>query len=254
MGMQFSFAAKLSLALCVLTAPLLHAAEPAHKIRLAIYDAKGSFGKGVPCICTEINKSADMSVTKVKPQEIRDGILTNFDVVAFTGGSAGAQSEALGAEGRAKVKEFVEQGGGYLGICAGAYLACVTDKSDLGVIAARTVSPKWQRGEGTVQIALNENGKKFFNETNEVFDIHYQNGPILKPAKSDTLPAFQTLASFHTEIAENKTPVGIMVNSPAIVSSTCGQGRVIVISPHPEQTEGLEHFVSAAVQWLGAGK
>ncbi|MFM8468785.1 MAG: hypothetical protein ACKODH_02260 [Limisphaerales bacterium] len=44
-----------------------------------------------------------------------------------------------------------------------------------------------------------------------------------------------------------------MVNSPAIVAGNCGKGRVLVSSPHPEQTPGLEHFVPKAVRWV-AGK
>ena len=52
------------------------------------------------------------------------------------------------------------------------------------------------------------------------------------------------------EMAENGTPAGVMVNSPAIIAGRSGQGRVLCISPHPEQTEGLENIVHRAVQWV----
>ncbi|MGZ4986751.1 MAG: BPL-N domain-containing protein, partial [Limisphaerales bacterium] len=61
---------------------------------------------------------------------------------------------------------------------------------------------------------------------------------------------FKTLAVFRTEKAENGSPVGAMVNSPAIVTSTCGKGRVVVISPHPEQSEGTQSMIPAAIKWL----
>jgi hypothetical protein len=40
-----------------------------------------------------------------------------------------------------------------------------------------------------------------------------------------------------------------MVNSPAIAASRCGKGRVVFISPHPEQTPGLEDLVRRAAAW-----
>ena len=80
--------------------------------------------------------------------------------------------------------------------------------------------------------------------------MRYVNGPILVPAGVDLLPDFQPLAHFRTELAKNDTPVGLMVNSPAIVAGNCGKGRVLVSSPHPEQTPGLEHFVPKAVRWV----
>ena len=41
-----------------------------------------------------------------------------------------------------------------------------------------------------------------------------------------------------------------MVNSPALVSGVCGKGRVILCSPHPEQTAGLEPLIiSQSAGW-----
>ena len=45
-----------------------------------------------------------------------------------------------------------------------------------------------------------------------------------------------------------------MVNSPAMVQGRFGQGRVLISSPHPEQTPGLEIAVEHAVRWLGTRK
>lgn len=43
--------------------------------------------------------------------------------------------------------------------------------------------------------------------------------------------------------------VRLGVGTPAIACGTCGEGRVIVFSPHPEQTKGLEWLVERAVRW-----
>jgi len=84
--------------------------------------------------------------------------------------------------------------------------------------------------------------------------VKYANGPVMEPAGSPDLPDFTTLAVFKTETAENGTPAGIQVNSPAILSGTYGEGRVVGISPHPEQSEGLEHIVPRLLRWSITGE
>lgn len=218
-------------------------------IKVALYNDVGAAGKGVPCVCTELGKYPDIEVTKVSAEQIRNGILDNFDVVAFTGGTASAQARTLKEQGRANVKKFVEKGGGYMGICAGAYLACNGFDWAVGVLDAKTVSPKWQRGEGTVEMELTPEGQKLLGQTNKIFAVKYENGPIIKH-NSGLLPTYKPLATFRTEKAENGSPVGAMVHSPAIVTSTCGKGRVVVISPHPEQSPGAQSMIPAAIKWL----
>ena len=220
-------------------------------IRVALYEDTGASGKGVPFVCTELGECGDVNVTKVSAKQIRDGVLKDFDVVVFTGGGASTQAKTLGDQGRANVKHFVENGGGYMGICAGAYLACNGFDWAVGVLDAKTVSPKWQRGMGMVQIELNSDGQRLLKQTGKNFEVKYENGPIITHGKG-LLPGFKTLAVYRTEKAENGSPVGAMVNSPAIVTSTCGKGRVVVISPHPEQSKGAESMIPAAIKWLGA--
>lgn len=49
--------------------------------------------------------------------------LAGLEVLVVPGGWAPYQIEALGEDGPGAIRSFVEQGGRYLGICAGAYLA-----------------------------------------------------------------------------------------------------------------------------------
>ena len=42
----------------------------------------------------------------------------------FAGGQTGGYVEALGEKGAEMIQHFVEAGRAYLGVCAGAYLAC----------------------------------------------------------------------------------------------------------------------------------
>ena len=220
------------------------------KIKIALYKGPGTGGNGPPDLIKTLNDSnATTSIVEVSPDEIRAGVLTNFDIVIFAGGSGSQEAKAIGPEGREQVKQFVGRGGGYIGICAGAYLATSGYPWSLDIINARTLSPKWQRGRAVVKMELTSEGEKIIGGSNHV-DVIYHQGPIVGPADVATLPPYEPLAFFRTEVASNDTPKGIMINSPAIFAGTFENGRVVCISPHPEQTAGLEYIVPQAVKWV----
>ena len=237
---------------CCLTSLLLGfglltaAAEP---IKVAVYDDKGAAGKGIPSVEAILGRTPDIKVTKLKGAEIAAGGLKGYDLVMFTGGSGSAEAAGLGEKGREEVREFVRNGGGYVGICAGAYLACSGFEWGIGVLNAKTVSPKWRRGQGDVKIDGEAFGEKLSERA-----VRYANGPIIKPDERKDLPAYEKLITFRTELAQNDTPVGVMVNAPAMVSASFGLGRVFTSSPHPEQTVGLEPLVEKAVRWTARTK
>lgn len=216
-------------------------AEP---INVAVYDDKGATGKGIPSVEAILGKTADIKVTKLKGADIAAGGLRGYDLVIFTGGSGSAEAAGLGKKGREEVREFVRNGGGYVGICAGAYLACSGFEWGIGLLNAKTVSSKWRRGQGDVKITGEAFGEKFSERI-----IRYANGPIIMPDLRQDLPSYEKLMSFQTELALNDTPVGVMVDAPAMVRGTYGLGRVFTTSPHPEQTLGMENLVEKAVRW-----
>jgi glutamine amidotransferase-like uncharacterized protein len=224
-------------------------AEDAKPIRVALFDDAGSAGKGVPKVKEQLGKAGDMQVTIVKGPDIAAGVLTNYDVVIFTGGSGSKQAASLGEGGREEVRKFVKSGGGYVGICAGAYLACSGFSWGVGVLDARTVSDKWMRGTGNVEIEVTEKGKTITDLSTNKQEIKYANGPIIKPNGRDDIPDYEPIAFFRTELAKNGTPKGVMVDSPAMARGEFGKGRVIISSPHPEQTAGMEGFSEHAVRW-----
>jgi glutamine amidotransferase-like uncharacterized protein len=218
-------------------------------IKVAVYEDKGATGKGIPCVTEIMSRTDDIKLTRLKGADIAAGGLRGYDLVMFTGGSGSAEAAGLGEKGREEVRDFVRNGGGYVGICAGAYLACSGFEWGVGILNAKTVSSKWRRGQGEVKVEGEAFGDKLTDR-----GVRYANGPIIKADVRKDLPAFETLVSFRTELAENDTPVGVMVNAPAMVRSSYGLGRVFTSSPHPEQTAGLENLVVQAVRWTARTK
>jgi putative intracellular protease/amidase len=244
----------LAAALLFLASVLSVAAD--RPLRVALYADAGAGSGGISTVHGQLEQSGNIEVVRVKGEEIAQGVLSSgFDVVVFTGGSGSRQGNTLGEEGRENVRNFVREGGGYVGICAGAYLACTGFSWGVGVLDAKTVSPRWRRGRGNVQVEVTAAGEEVSGISPGIHDVRYANGPILAPHGRDDIPPFETVAYFRTELAENDTPVGVMVDAPAIVRGIFGEGRVVVSSPHPENTEGLDGtFAPAAVRWAAGSR
>lgn len=93
------------------------------RLRVALYKGPGTGGAGPPNLMNRLNHPPESSITEISPEEIQKNVLTNYDVVIFGGGSGSKEAAAIGEVGRSNVVQFVSNGGGYVGICAGAYLA-----------------------------------------------------------------------------------------------------------------------------------
>ena len=225
------------------------APEKPAKLRIALYKGPGTGGAGPPNMISRMNNPPETSITEVSPEEIQAGVLTNYDVVIFGGGSGSKEAAAIGEVGRSNVVAFVSNGGGYVGICAGAYLCTAGYSWSLKILNVKTVSPKWQRGRTTLEMELTPAGQKILGSSTTNLAVVYHNGPVVQPAELFNLPPFETLAYYRTEVASNGTPAGVMVNSPALIAAPYEKGRVVFCSPHPEQTKGLEDIIPRAVQW-----
>ncbi len=221
----------------------------AKPVKVAIYDGGGSSKSGQDSVKTAVASIPGSEATFISPADMGTTDLKAYDVVVFCGGSGSAQSKAIGEAGLNNVREFVRGGGGYVGICAGAYLACANYDWSLGILNASTVSSKWQRGAGFLDLEVTESGHAMLGDVKGTFKVRYHNGPIIKPADRAGLPAYVPVTLFRAEVAENNTPVGVMINSPAQATGLFGQGRVFISSPHPENTPGLEHLIPRALLW-----
>jgi len=224
-------------------------------IRVAVYQGPGA-GPSRANVISALGAAKGtpaLQISHLSPAEIRRGKLKDFDVLIHPGGSGGGQGRALEAPGREAVREFVRNGGGFIGICAGAYLATDDYEWSLGLIEARAIDRKhWARGTGTVEVELSPAAKIFFGAGAERLAIHYAQGPLLGRREWDNphAPEYESLALYRTEIAKKGAPEGIMAGTSAIVRANFAQGRVFAFSPHPEMTDGLGFMVERAVSWV----
>lgn len=226
--------------------------EISKPLSIAIYGGLGTGEEGVRNVKENIQSTLGLQVVELSPEDIANKDLASFDVIIFSGGSGSKQAETIGEKGKENLKSFIENGGGYLGICAGAYLATSGFDWALHIVSAKTISQtEWKRGKGFVDLELTGDGTEIFGDVDEIFKCRYSSGPLFQSIKSGDLPPFKTLAHFRSEISENGVTEGVMVNTPAIISAEYKKGKVLLMSTHPENTPGLEHMIPRALMWIG---
>jgi len=254
--MSFRRFASFVVALALLSLVRLSTAEDASpekvskSIRVAVYHDTGVSEK-VAGLIELLKTHAELQVTKVNGNDVRTGKLQDIDVVLFPGGSGSGEAKSLEEAGRNEVRSFVDRGGGYLGICAGAYLASADYDWSLHILDATVLDrAHWARGSGDVEVSLTTTGQKLLGANSDRQTILYWQGPLLAPAGKSEIPDYETLGTFATEIAKNGAPKGVMPGPTAIARGTFGTGRVFCFSPHPERSEpAVQGHVLKAIQW-----
>ncbi len=222
------------------------------RVRVAIYDDLGATASATRNMERVLGDYEQVITRRVSSLDVQAGALSQFDVVLHPGGSGSGQARSLGELGRAKELAFVREGGGYLGVCAGAYLAACNYDWSLALIDAKTVDTKnghWRRGRAQLEIELTSTGLSLFGERAPVLEIKYANGPIFAPGERAEIPDYETLAIYRGEVAENGTSKGVMPGTPALIRGPFGEGRAVAFSPHPEASVSLQSFIRDAVLW-----
>ena len=223
-------------------------------IKVAILDDEGCIGGCISetFVCFDDQKEQAFFARRVNAVEVRGGALTAFDVVMLPGGSANKQTRGLQEAGRKAVREFVAAGGGYVGICAGAYMGASEPKHyGLGLASVRCADTKhWRRGGGQpVDVSVTQQFRDLTGRKETKGRIFYMNGPLLEEMQVEGLPKVQPLLRFVSDIHDNDAPAGVMPGKLAGLKTVYKAGRVVLFSVHPELTYGHEGTVVKSVIW-----
>jgi len=241
-------------------------------IRVAVYAEAGHPHGAGPQNLERILAPPDFAVVFLTPQEIIQGIAPKFEVIMFPGGTGPRQANALGEEGRQAVRGFVESGGGYVGICAGAWLAR-NAPNRLGLVdvefsfARDGRSYRGQQRQVILRVSGDREAREVFQEfaapTHEYMKYvmaTYRNGPMFGPRRRGRNAApVATLCTFVQDywgIRPGKDQ-RVEEGAGAAIAGRYGKGRVVLFSPHFEsdKTPELHPYVIRAVQWAaGRGR
>ncbi len=144
--------------------------------------------------------------------------LKGCGVLIMPGGQTEQILSGLGSDGLEEIREFIRNGGGYVGICSGAYLAAETVEvpgrpTGLGVM---DIKNRREAGEKirTIEVLAPEHA--IFAGCTRAIDLWYQNGPAMEPGHG-----VEALARYED-------------GAFAVACCSYGKGTVVVFSPHPE--------------------
>jgi hypothetical protein len=224
-------------------------------LRVAIFSDPTGGSTDADCIQATVSilsTNSGFAPSTISAASIRTGGLAAYDVVMFPGGGGTAQATALQQTGCAAVEQFVANGGGYVGTCAGAYLAALgynPQTSWLQIVDAQIIDvTHWNRGVGFAQVHIVCTNNPILAGFSEYITARYVNGPLLGPGNSPNLPDYEEDAVYVTDIHDNG-PAGIMPGTTCMTCSTYQWGRCVLFSFHPELTPGLEQLDARAVKW-----
>ena len=218
---------------------------------LALYDAEGVGYYGSTLLERVVDETTlDARTVAVCPEDIREGILDRCSGVLFPGGTGRGIAEALHPDGVARVREFVARGGGYFGVCAGAYFAASGRPEYTGMIPLKHGQP-WEKGHAQLKVGLTPEGVALLGEEFAHVETPYHCGPVFPELAPNGQPApVSILATFESPSTDAKGVVrNEMVGTPAILSMPWQQGRIVIISPHPEAKPALYPLVARAIGW-----
>ncbi|HEX7468383.1 MAG TPA: BPL-N domain-containing protein [Methanobacterium sp.] len=210
--------------------------------KVLIFNGSGVMESSVDGIVDCLNDSNNQNISKNNKFQystttvINSNTLSGYDVLIMPGGEASDYIDSDDIDSQS-IKQFVQNGNGYIGICAGAYAASNYVSGEYsGWGLAPEVTTFTENYEGLLQISRTDFGSKILNSS--LTDIHIQNGPAMATNNSQII-----MATF----ADNNTGYQ---NYAAIIGDTYGSGRVILSGPHPEMNPENPQLLTNMVLWV----
>jgi glutamine amidotransferase-like uncharacterized protein len=165
-------------------------------------------------------------------------LIGNFRGLFMPGGWAGNYNQAINSAGDQHIRDFINQGGAYIGMSAGAFYAC-----DITIWEGDVLDYPSDIFDGDCIGPIDEIAPwpEYVMTTMNIDQSHEAN--LYEPVQRDVLyygePYFvahqgQEMLTMATWIVP-ANPVAD--GAPGIISFNYGQGRVVLVGPHPEIEE-----------------
>ena len=217
------------------------------RVRTLFYTDNGALGAGMLKLARLLCSAPMLEVSFVKGVDLRKGALNRADLLVCPGGGSGRQLKAMGPEGAKAVLEFLRRGGGYLGVCAGAYNTLPVPVR-LGVLPFEAI-PRASGTDSKVSVEITKRGAEVMGIPAGAVRAKFNGGPIMRPragawphGKGEVLALYKSTVSW-----VNRPAHQAFFDSPAIIYGNYGKGRVIGISFHPEKMPATSYIIPGAV-------
>ena len=223
-------------------------------IRVAYYIGDGPRGAWAVEWIRLLDSSPDIDLFFVDGAGVRRGDLANADLLVMAGGWTPAIYNSIGGEaGCEKLREFIRNGGGYIGTCAGAYFAqSGGDFAPHANFAPVDSVGKWERGEhAEVVVQFSERAKELAVIEPGPRKVNYYNGPLMAPSKTPPEGARGEIVAVYdcaySRFGGHKTS---MKGKGAVFAGTFGKGKTFISSFHPESERVTHDIIVGGFRYL----
>lgn len=226
---------------------------PSEPIAVGVFDGYGGAQTCIWETVAALQLDPEMTVRTITTSDIANHVLDSLDAIVIPGGGGKRQYMNLGARNQQRIKDFIADGKGAVGICAGAYLFSNTPGySCIAVNGAQAIDIEHDnRGHGMAKFTLNEEGEKIFPELSgyDTCYVIYYEGPVFVKNNTDTLD-YKTLAIMESDVhEEGNAPANMTNNKPFFIANSYGKGRIFSSIAHPEATPGMMWLIPRMVRW-----
>ena len=164
---------------------------------------------------------------------IQQGCLDNTSLLIMPGGADLYYCEKLNGDGNKIIRDFVSNGGSYLGLCAGAYYGCsslnwnmceIAGSRELSLYEGCATGPvfDWIENSDSIYKGSWKSSVKIETNGSLSFQSLYDGGPVI----SEPINNNSNVIARYTDLLD--TP-------PAIIGGTFEEGRYVLSSPHIEK-------------------
>ena len=222
-------------------------------ITVGVFDGHGGAQTCIWETLAALRLDPGIQARTITSAEIAEGILDSLDAIVIPGGSGSRQYLNLGSENQKRIRDFIADGHGAVGICAGAYLFSNTPGyACMALNGAQAIDIEHDnRGHGLSKFTLNEEGKKIFPElsSRDTCYVIYYEGPVFIPSAPDSI-RYTLLATMQSDVhEEGNAPAGMTNGKPFFIANQYGKGRVFSSIAHPEATPGMMWMIPRMIRW-----
>lgn len=221
--------------------------KSAAPVRVALFVDCGARSNGAYSWLRLTTLSKELQTFPVDAKMIQEGALDHADLILMPGGYSVTESKMLGETGRAKVKEFVRNGGGWIGTCAGCFLISESSDSHPDMLNLIPFTSRGGIGKADMMITFNSDAEEMLGiKAGSRHRIKYSGGPVLIPSKPVDGADIKMIAAYDSDINlySNRTRE-TMAGKGAMVAGTYGKGRIYASAVHPE-VDIDDHYVLRA--------
>ena len=212
------------------------------KVKIGLYVGDGASGNGVLHLASLITHSPQTELVLLSDEDIRNGKLKDVDVLVMPGGSSSKQCNTIGKAHWNKIRDFLRNGGGYVGTCAGMFNVL---EHRLNLLP---FSRHFKAGGSTafVKVEISPEGAKILGINPGERVVRYSGGPVaFKVDKSKCEGKGIALATYKSAVSRDKAQEGKFIGSTAWVYGSYGKGKVIATSFHPEYWDSTHDMMLA---------